>query len=228
MKKTIIRLSIILTVLLSALFVSLFFSPMNVQVKQNKLVPYGTFNDSGELISIVRLIVDGHILCSGTVIDNNYVLTAAHCVSDDMGFMLESTVRVVDLEEKYQTTGTIVALNKKRDIALIKGDFSKFAFIKADFDGDFLSVDTNYLTCGYPSGGNSFCSRVRIKGNSFFQLVGSEGLLYQGMSGGPLVYHIMNDDGSGSFVVVGVNSAVTSDSTLYGPLVGALQEWGMK
>jgi S1-C subfamily serine protease len=174
--------------------------------------------------ALIRLSRDGYFFCSGVVIDGNYALTAAHCLTNTFGFMEKEDVEISN--EIGINTGVIakpVAIDKLRDIALIKGQFIDFESVPVDFSGAVQKGMERrpVLSCGFPSGGPRYCSLFYITGNTNFQLRAYGGMLYKGQSGGPVVDLYSKN-------VIGVNSAVTEDDVIFAPVVGAAEIFGIQ
>lgn len=163
--------------------------------------------------AIVQLKRD-HKMCSGVVIDDNYVLTAAHCVEnwprhyrgpielfDDSGMQTDSYVHVVGFYPDY-------------DIALLRGDLTEFQYLEVDaYNG--VRFGEAYAACGFPALQNKLsCVQFVPMGNFHFLLSGV-GFIIRGMSGGPVVDLKTNR-------VIGVNSAVYGNQILIGPALGVL------
>jgi V8-like Glu-specific endopeptidase len=170
--------------------------------------------DSSKYGSIVRLVSDGKTFCSGTVINNHTVLTAAHCIVTvtPFGPMTNEDIEVrpsdnTDLKIHGQPYYATIQL----DQGLIAGDFSKFesrshtADVKKLVDSRF----TYYKTCGYPMGGPLYCNTLHYKNLTNF-MWSVDGVLIAGMSGGP----VMLSDGT----VVAVNVAVEGDRAVVSPI----------
>lgn len=199
---------------------------LNVVKRANGLPRYNTTTTYGnnQHESIIRLISDkGYFFCTGFVIDGNYALTAAHCVSDGFGGITEDDIHIYN--SYGYTTGVIakaVAVEGYRDVAFIKGDFRNFEAQKTDFYGRHVPRGFKMTSCGYPSGMlPKFCTEVEHVGNKYFQYRTKGGPIYKGMSGGPVVN---NETG----YAIGVNSAVDLDTVIIGPLVGVLESVGLQ
>jgi len=173
---------------------------------------------------LLRLSIDNEFFCSGVAISATYALTAAHCVTGMWGIMTKNLILVASSKEEY--TGIMakaVAMDTYRDVALLKGDFSKFQIMPVDFAGETIVNIENLsvLSCGFPGGSAAFCSGQRLAGNDHFKLAGVGGLLQKGMSGGPVT-----ELSSGK--VIGVNSAVASDHNIFGTVLGADEVFGIR
>lgn len=158
----------------------------------------------------VRLSTAGEFVCTGVVVSQYYVITAAHCVDDlRQEFVIEDSTK----QQKY--VGNVVGIYDAQDIALIYTDVHNgIRPAKADFDGTTTTaIEVPVITCGYPKGQKKkLCIRAVLSGNYFFLRRGV-GLLYTGMSGGP-VYH----DNPPYYTLIGVNSSVTQADILVGPI----------
>ena len=199
---------------------ALITSARQKQVNEDAIVePYQNTMPSGsnKYSGIIKLVIGESGFCSGVVIDGIYALTAAHCVKDTLGSLTSDKILILDMKDTF--TGIVaepVAIDNLRDIALIKGDFSDFGYFElADSPGSGAVI-----SCGYPSGGDLFCSTFLLKGNYEFRLLGAGGILYMGQSGGP----VFNFDNK----VVAVNSAVRETDVLFAPVTGALEIFGIK
>ncbi len=166
---------------------------------------------------IIRLERQDGVLCSGVVIDTQYALTAAHCVTGDWGLMYKKPIDILDQFGVFTDTKAIaVALDTDRDIALIKANFEAFQSMPLFEE---TTITNPVLSCGFPGGGNMYCSMFNIIGSSLFQLKATGGQLYPGQSGGPVIDLTTKS-------VIGVNSAVTKDYILFAPTMGIRGTWG--
>jgi S1-C subfamily serine protease len=160
--------------------------------------------------------------CSAVVVDGAYALTAAHCVEDSSGYLTSDDIYIYDeFHIDTKIVAKAAALDHSRDIALIRGNFTNFARSKVDFNGDkqFLLKGLPVISCGFPAGGERYCVTSVVVSNTNFKLFAQGGILYQGMSGGPVVDYDMN--------VIGVNSAVGGDFIIFGSVVGVRALWGL-
>lgn len=220
MKRFIIKTLIILG---TALALAKTFLPDEVQVVET-LEPYGNFNFGEKLYDPAIRIISTDGICSAVVIDNNYALTAAHCVTGFFDTMDPNQVFMVYDEVGQYTNVTIrpVAANIAKDIALLKGNFNKFRYAAVDFYGrDRMQLGEPLLSCGYPSGQPYlYCADWNLTGSNDFRHTAEGIVIQKGMSGGP-VYN--KETGN----VIGVNSAVFGSSFLVGPTVGVLSDFGI-
>lgn len=160
--------------------------------------------------SSVRLDAGSGFICSGIVVSQLYVVTAAHCVDK-----LDQEFAIDDSTQKQQFLGKVVGIYDEQDIALIRVDIRNgIRPAIADFDGTKSSERVvPILACGFPKGQDKLlCNEGTLTGNRFFLRRGS-GILYTGMSGGP-VYK----NNPPQYTVIGVNSAVEINAILVGPL----------
>lgn len=173
--------------------------------------------------SIIRLNnPEGFFFCTGFVIDNNYAMTAAHCVLNSIGYIKNDDIIISD---QYSMPTTViahaVAVDRYLDIAFIKGDFSKFEFKPVDFYGKYFKRGMIMQSCGFPAGMYFlYCTELQHVGNYNFQYRTNGGPIFKGCSGGPVI-----DPESG--YVIGVNSAVSQDNVIIAPVIGSLESAGL-
>lgn len=168
---------------------------------------------------LVRLYQKGNFICSAFIIDANYALTAAHCA--DVG---EEKLELYDVHDtKTNTPVKCVGSDKIRDVALLQGDFNKFGVLPVDFTGENQTnmMQKIFFSCGFPEGGSPFCSLSQFAGPYYFMVAASGGLLYGGMSGGPVVDVEQRR-------VMGVNSAISGGTLLFGSLIGMDAQFNIK
>lgn len=197
-------------ILLSIVFVLMaVFVPINsrsVQIRRN--IPNS---------SIVRLVNDGRTFCTGTVINEHTVLTAAHCVivETPFGAMLNPgpiEIRANDNLPRGSFAAPYYA-TPQMDQALLKGDFKGFTVRPYITNVQELTtlhpVGKKFISCGYPLGGDMFCNNTYYQDLTHFMWT-VNGVLLPGMSGGPT----MLEDGT----VIAVNVAVGETFSIVSPI----------
>ncbi len=180
-----------------------------------------------KLGSIIRLVQDGRTYCSGVVIDNNTIVTAAHCVLTDTPFgpFLNPEAEIEIRASDNVSRGTFAHpknASTQIDRAVLKGNFSIYS--KSKYISDVAqsvaarTPGNRFISCGYPLGGALYCGNMIYQRElAFFMVVKSAtapgvsgGILIPGMSGGPT----MLTDGT----VIGINSAVEDDHSILAPM----------
>lgn len=160
--------------------------------------------------AIVRLLdpQSGRFFCSGTVISDKHVLTAAHCVD---GFM--EVVVQEDAKRSHKVAGTPKPTREPFDVAIIEGDFKDFTKGKMVIDPNEIikKLNKTLVTCGYPMGGELLCNRFEYTNNWIFMFAG-KAFLWPGMSGGPVF-----DAQTGE--IIAVNTAVNGADALISPTI---------
>lgn len=184
------------------------------------LIPYGQMT-LGELDPVLRVTKDGAGHCTAFVIDDNYAITAAHCVDNNrMKRGLEKDARFAVTIDGETFELEAVAMNGRIDVGLFRGDFRKFDKLLVDFysydqTAYFTAPLTSFISCGYPYSQKTLtCTRFYPKTNVGFYIAG-QGMLIPGMSGGPVL-----DPLTGA--VIGVNSAAGQGAFYVSPVLGML------
>ncbi len=176
-------------------------------------------NVSDKLSSIVRLVdaATGATFCTGTVVNDNTIITAGHCLANETPFGIALRPELIDIRTNENFNLNVKAravwVTPQLDQGILKGDFTQFehrTFI-ADVHGilNTRQKQQPYVSCGYPMGGHLFCTSFLYQSIYGFRWAG-DGVLIPGMSGGPT----MTEDG----VMVGVNTAMTDTQALVSPI----------
>lgn len=170
-----------------------------------------------KLDSIVRLTDNGRTFCTGTVVNDTTIITAAHCVLTETMFGNFVRTEPIDIRTNDNTPLQVFAkpyyATTQMDHALLFGDFRRFEPKKYIANPSkltkFKKKDLKFRSCGYPLGGDLYCSTtIFIKPYGF--MFGVEGTLIPGMSGGPT----MLEDGT----MIAVNVAVNEDISIVSPI----------
>jgi V8-like Glu-specific endopeptidase len=139
--------------------------------------------------AIVRLHDDsGRFFCSGTVISDLFLVTAAHCLVDTpKGTKIE--IRGSDA----LPTGiysTLWAYNERADIGIMKMDGTKFQHMKLEINTDSIvhsfTKSDNLILCGYPWAGQLYCGPYKFVHQEYSHMAGTAHA-WPGMSGGPVI-----------------------------------------
>jgi V8-like Glu-specific endopeptidase len=180
---------------------------------------------NGKHHEIIKITMENGGSCTAFVISDKIALTAAHCVLECSMFgckIVKGKLSVYNSEGKNTGIKALPVrknIDGRMDFAAITGDFSKFNKIKVlisdTYLADGLLSDSSVTHCGYAQGNfPPVCTEGSIIKRSGFQME-TDGVLIPGMSGGPVI----NCDG----VVIGINSAVKEETSVYCPTFGILQ-----
>lgn len=170
--------------------------------------------------AIVRLydIGEARFFCSGTVVSDNIVVTAAHCLGDHA-----SGIEVRNQWGKPVGSWVMGSRYEGRsDQGLLIGDFSMFdkmPIVTAPADVMIILKRNSLRACGFPYSGPLYCSTLDYKGLYGFQFA-AEGSAWPGMSGGPVI------DMETGFLV-GVITAMAGDEMLLSPTVNIFYNLGL-
>lgn len=179
--------------------------------------------------SIVRLheVGSGRFFCSGVVISDGMILTAAHCVVREGlfgdGYVLPQVEIRTENGRSIGVIATTVGANPRQDVAILGGDFSMFD--KRDVETRPEALEKSFLhsktitACGYPEGGRLACTTVTHVTHMNFGF-SADGFLYPGMSGGPVI-----DQETGK--VIAVNTAVMDSRIYVSPTIELYSQLGL-
>lgn len=163
---------------------------------------------------------EGNFFCTGFVIDNNYAATAGHCILNRGGLENKQITIKNHLDKDTGIVAQPAGANVRMDWGIIRGDFSKFNNFLI-VDGPVLPITDAVYSCGFPMGRKkAFCNALLIGGTSGFAFLAS-GLLYPGMSGGPVIYPKRG-------TVIAINSFAGNNSVGVYPLIGYLAYFGIE
>jgi S1-C subfamily serine protease len=190
-------------------------------------LPYPTHFHKGERNPVVRLIDrdSGRGFCSGTVISDQYILTAGHCLFNEKHY-LSKRVILVGTADGLVILGSSEAVGAglSIDLGLVKGDYKGFAHpVVNDSNIEVLKSGLMTISFGYPMNTKYVVgTKINLMGSYMFMLAG-QGILFPGMSGGP----VFMTDGK-SIVVVAVNTAVSGGAALFTPTISFYAMFGIE
>ena len=188
LKAFVLALAVVFT---TSYIVILVTEPVDYTIEAN-LLPYSPGKTSKDSVAIYRLAFSDNVTCSGFVIDDNYMITSAHCIHHP-----KDPVMVIGKGGIYN----VMAVRTKQDLALIGGDFKGDSRVEIDFNDNGLAYQYG-ISIGFPGNQRSvLLSGMVILGGIDAQII-AQGDIYRGMSGGPLVVY------RGDHIrIVGVNHA---------------------
>lgn len=221
--KNLSRLLLILVVgWISVVTFKVIHQPEMIQ-KQDNLPVFHTKQDYSQNTypGLVRLSKDGQFFCSGAVISDDYVLTAAHCLVDENGQMLDEEFDVLSLDGSNKVKVTAAGINQRADYALVKGSFKQYTKTEINLDPGLPMGDSAYIACGFPWDSSDICYFLDSKFVTYYDGFATGGRLYAGMSGGPVV-------DLNRVMIVAVNSAVGDGYVIIMPLIGLFETLGVK
>jgi Trypsin len=195
------------------------FFPFNRLFKKEEV---SSKYESDKYGSIVRLVRDDFTFCSGTVVSNSLIITAGHCVSEQspLGYttITTDTIEIRPSENKdLKITAKVVNVSFQMDQALLTGDFIKFNtrqfYSKPEYLSKYLIFGQEFVSCGYPRGGDLYCTTTTfVEPEDFFWSV--SGVLLPGMSGGPTMVN---------GIVVAVNTGVHREYSVISPIYNIME-----
>lgn len=164
-------------------------------------------------------------ICTGTVINDDYVLTAAHCLVDGNGVM-RKTIKIKGMKSNTELDSiqdaTPAAVNTRSDVGLVRGHFELFQKMRVFTSASLPKMlnPTGSVNCGFAWGDkNLVCYPLVFIGTEGFQLA-AQGAMFPGMSGGPVI-----DVESG--YIVAVNTAVGGNIMILSPLIAMFDYFGI-
>lgn len=201
-----------------------YYQVESVEVEPD-LPKFGTVPKQPTIHPIVKLAYEStpdDPFCTAFVIDANYALTAAHCLTNERGRLNKETLKILNEKDEVVTEAKAVGANNRMDVGLIKGDFNKFQIFLVDFyNFPLMSRAGKYLTCGYPYGQRHLtCVPFIPVQNTYFDISG-KGYIVPGMSGGPMI-DVANN------IVLGVNVSVGPGLVNVASVIGVLGAFGIE
>lgn len=222
MKKISIFINVITVSLIGLAIYKLSTGSQMIQVAKD-LPAYNVSQDltQNEFPTLVRLSKDGQFFCSGSVISDDYVLTAAHCLVDENGEMLDTEFNIESIDQVNKVVVTAAGVNQRADYGLVKGDFKRYTKMTINMDPGTGIGDSIYIACGFPWGSSDICYPLGSQFQTYYDGFATTGRLYAGMSGGPVV-------DINRMTIIAVNSAVAEGYVIVMPTVGLFETLGIK
>lgn len=169
--------------------------------------------------AIIRLVQNGRTFCSGVVVSDEYIITAAHCIRG-----APANEPIIEIRTNNNKPSGIMAsvlsYNERGDTAILKGNFGMLPTMEVEDDPSEIHrsmLSDSIITCGYPWGsGRLTCTKMSRIRRAFFSYAGI-GYLYPGQSGGPTI-----DLDTGK--VLAVNQAVSETEIIVNPLAEVFKD----
>lgn len=208
----------------------IFFTNLYVESRPKPLPTFktpGSFTpDPSKDSPVVRLhdLRTGRFFCSGTVISEHLIVTAAHCIQEYVKNEVVVSVKTSQ-NVNVNVSASVAGSNQQADYALLYGNFDKFNVMKISTDvpsilAAFYGPGARLIACGFPYAGPLVCSPV-VSAAPFFFGIQSEGFLYPGMSGGPVI-DLMTGN------LVACNQASTENHIILSPLINLFDSLNIK
>lgn len=166
--------------------------------------------------------------CSGTVISNEYVVTAAHCLVDEDGKLRKSIIikNALPGRKGLDSTqdATPVGVNKRADYGLVKGNFTLFSKSLIDVSMSTIVDPPGKMSlCGSGWGSPFTCYPIFVSRMCGDKICFKGSIVFPAMSGGPVV-------ASSSYgpILFAVIRAYNEDSVVASPLVGLFETLGIE
>jgi len=180
-------------------------------------VPYGELSapvvDSSPVVRLVDPVQ--RIGCSAFIVDDNYAITAAHCLNSS------GSLPTYDIKLFLNNTNTYVAAkaagyDTNTDMGLLTGDFHELSKTKVNLTSDGFAGNGPYIACGYPRGQKVLaCTQLVVDGTSLDYIM-AQSHFHHGMSGGAVI-------DTSNHTAVGIISAMDDAGEAYVvPLIGFL------
>lgn len=187
------------------------------------IIPYKYQQGSakGPISPIIRIQMDDR-MCSATVIDAHFAVTAAHCVHDENQRGISgSEVQIFDKDGIERGKARAGGMLTDVDVAILVGDFKEFHGYDLSDNDTLFTEGHAFYTCGYPYGQKKLiCNTFIPKDATDFEVVGTA-VVRSGMSGGPIMDLSTGD-------IVGVNMGVNERGALITPTLGILGAFGIE